>query len=123
MKNFFKYKSLNLLLTSIVLLIALYLVNFILIKFSLESDGVFIKIFIALSVAGVLISLLSIVLTNSKKIFRLYNAKNIEKITQTIKGTEKKVIKSKIAKDLISSIKKYPLRIAIIIMISIIILT
>ena len=83
----------------------------------------FIKIFIALSVAGVLISLLSIVLTNSKKIFRLYNAKNIEKITQTIKGTEKKVIKSKIAKDLISSIKKYPLRIAIIIMISIIILT
>ena len=121
MNKFFKYKSLNLLLASIILSIVIYLISAVLIKFNLQNYTSYIRPFYVLSFIGILISLLSIVLTILKKIFRLFNAENTEKMTQKITDAEKKVINSKEVKNLISWIKKYPFKTAIIIMLSIII--
>ena len=121
MRKFFKYKSLNLLLASIILSIVIYLISAVLIKFNLQNYTSYIRPFYVLSFIGISISLLSIVLTILKKIFRLFNAENTEKMTQKITDAEKKVINSKEVKNLISWIKKYPFKTAIIIMLSIII--
>ena len=111
MNKFFKYKSLNLLLASIILSIVIYLISAVLIKFNLQNYTSYIRPFYVLSLIGILISLLSIVLTTE----------NTEKMTQKITDAEKKVINSKKVKNLISWVKKYPFKTAIIIMLSIII--
>ena len=94
MNKFFKYKSLNLLLASIILSIVIYLISAVLIKFNLQ---------------------------NYTSYIRLFNTENTEKMTQKITDAEKKVINSKKVKNLISWVKKYPFKTAIIIMLSIII--
>ena len=121
MRKFLKYKSLNLLLASIILSIVIYLISAVLIKFNLQNYTSYIRPFYVLSFIGILISLLSIVLTILKKIFRLFNTENTEKMTQKITDAEKKVINSKQVKNLISWIKKYPFKATITIMLLIVI--